>query len=127
MSERTTVRPYGKNNPIVRIIAHEYERAAIHTWNNARVYKLAGDLGYPLPVICARAGMFVQDKHNTKMGIRLRLDTTAIRACIRKNLWPVHVSIHFDLMEREAAVKAGKGILFGPSNKIDAKMLAGTL
>jgi len=127
MSDRKPIKPFLWNNPLVRIVAHKIERRGAHAWNNSRVYKLAENLGCTLPVLCARAGMFRQFNAPKSGLIRLKLDTTAIRSAISKNLWPVAVTLHFERMESHVAVKNGTGILFSTSDEIDLKMLAGTL
>lgn len=71
--------------------------------------------------------MFAQEYDGKRDLMRLKLDTPAIAKAIKTNLWPVSATLHFELLEKEVAVRDGKGILFSTANEMDVKMLSGSL
>lgn len=121
------IEPWRENAPVVRIIANKYIRARVHVFNNERVFAIARALNQTLWTICARAGMFRQIYDADREVMRLELDKAAIKRCIKANLWPVHVSLHFELLEKAIEVRDGRGVMVGTGNVIDAKFLNNSL
>lgn len=91
---------WNENSPLVTIIGQRYERAGLHTWNNARVSALARALQKTIWVLCAEAG-FWRIMYDVRHDLfRVVIDRPLIRKTWKANHWPVWAALHFDRFER---------------------------
>jgi hypothetical protein len=116
---------WNERSPLVRIIAHQYERAGMHTWNNDRLSALARGLGKTIWVICAHAGYFKLFYDPTHDLFRINIDRAAIRKHWEANHWPVWATLHFERFEHFLKTKRMEpgAVLLGVADATAVKVL----
>lgn len=91
---------WNDHSPLVKIVAHRYERAGLHTWNNNRVAALCRALNKTIWVLCAEAGVFTTKYDKEHDLCRIWINRACIHAAWESNHWPVWMTLHFDRFER---------------------------
>lgn len=123
MPETTDI--WADKSPQIKIIQHRYERADVQNWTNARVAKLAQDLGTTVWILCAEAGAFKPD-FDAKRGImRLRYDKQLVKRCWRTNFWPAPLALGFEILERFVKARNGSAIMLGVRDRVALDIITG--
>lgn len=112
-------------DPGLCLIRQNLENDGVHRWTTARVEQLAKDLGWSLPLVCARAGMFCHKYDKEWLIERIAFDTKLVRRCMAINAWPIPVALHFDLLETELKVMKGDGAFLSAAQRIDGSLFLG--